>query len=96
MQKTYSLRAECKSDADQLKKLVSKACANSEVFLTPDAKGLPDQEIKIHTELEFEEVLELIRSINDGHVMLQTLQPVPLSENSLERDYDRVKRKPTP
>ena len=24
----------------------------------------------------------------DGHVMYQTLRPVPLSENSLERDFE--------
>lgn len=55
-----------------------------------DADGMPDQEIEIRTELTLDELLTMIRAIPDGHVMLQTLEPVPLAENSLERDYDRV------
>lgn len=86
---TFSLRAECMADADKLRKLVSAACVVSEFTMTPDADGLPDQEIEIRTELTQSAVLDLIRSIPEGHVMLQTLEPVPLAENSLERDYDR-------
>ncbi|MES2877483.1 MAG: hypothetical protein V4713_03605 [Pseudomonadota bacterium] len=86
----YSLRAECMADADKLKKLVNAACAVSELSMKANADGLPDQEIEIRTELIFDEVLSLIRAIPDGHVMLQTLEAVPLAENSLERDYDRT------
>lgn len=86
----YSLRAESMSDADQLRKLVNAACATSELSMRADQDGLPDQEIEIRTELTFNDLLALIRAIPDGHVMLQTLEPVPLAENSLDRDYDRV------
>lgn len=34
-------------------------------------------------------ILEVLQSIPDGHVMVDTLRPVPLSENSLKRDYGR-------
>lgn len=86
----YSLRAECTADADQLKKLVNVACAVSELSMKADEDGMPDQEIEIRTELTLDELLTMIRTIPDGHVMLQTLEPVPLAENSLERDYDRM------
>lgn len=86
----YSLRAECMADADQLKKLVNVACAVSELSMKADEDGMPDQEIEIRTELTLDELLTMIRAIPDGHVMLQTLEPLPLAENSLERDYDRM------
>lgn len=86
---TLSLRAECATDADQLKKLVVAASPASVLSMKADAVGLPDQEIEIKTDLTFDQILDLIRTIPDGHVMLQTLEPVALAENSLERDYDR-------
>lgn len=86
----YSLRAECMADADMLRKLVSSACATSKLSMKADPDGLPDQEVEIRTELTFNDLLALIRAIPDGHVMQQTLKPVPLAENSLDRDYDRV------
>lgn len=87
--KTYSLRAECRADVEELEKLIRRACATSTVFLKPRTNFLSDAEVEIRTQLSFNDLLVLIRTIPDGHVMLQTLQAVPLSENSLERDYDR-------
>lgn len=87
--KTYSLRAECESDATQLMSLITVASSGSVVLIEPGADGLPDQEIEIRTELTFDELVALIRAIPDSHVMLQTLEAVPLAQNSLERDYDR-------
>ncbi len=90
MQRTvHSLRAECMADADALKRLVSAACPISVVTLVADEDGLPDQEIEIRSSLNTEQISGLIRSIPDGHVMLQTLQPTALAENSLERNYER-------
>lgn len=57
--------------------------------MVPDAEGLPDQEIEIRADISYEALLGLIREIPDGHVMLQTLREGPLSENNLERDYER-------
>lgn len=89
MNQVFSLRAECESDTENLKRLVLLACGSAEVTVVPDSEGLPDQEIEIHSDIGYEALLGLIRGIPDGHVMLQTLREGPLSENSLERDYDR-------
>ena len=35
-----------------------------------------------------EQLQGILRTIKDAHVMLQTLRPVPLADNSLERDYE--------
>lgn len=85
----FSLRAECVSDTDKLRSSVGAAFPMSVFSMHSDEGGLPDQEVEIRTELGLEELQAMIRSIPDGHVMLQTLQAVPLAENSLERDYDR-------
>jgi hypothetical protein len=37
-----------------------------------------------------EEIRRVMRTIEDSHVMLQTLLPVPLSENRCERDFSIV------
>lgn len=93
---TYSLRAECQHDVDELRALVTAACPASEfvisdVFLTHESvrHPVPDRHVEIRTDLAFDDLLALIRSIEDGHVMLQTCEPLPLDENPLERDFDR-------
>lgn len=86
----YSLRSECMIDADRLRKSMNRACIVSETSIATIQEGYPDQQIEIRTELSLNEVMDLIRAIPDGHVMLQTLEAVPLADNQLERNYERM------
>ena len=45
-------------------------------------------DVEIRTDANLEQLQEALRSVEDAHVMLQTLRQVPLAENSLRRDYD--------
>lgn len=58
----------------------------------PEDSGLR-QELTLGYDIEFrtpytlDELREFLRTIDDTHVMRQTLRPVPLAENSLKRDW---------
>jgi hypothetical protein len=49
-----------------------------------------DSEVELWTRLELDLVLAALRTIEDSHVMVQTLHPCPLEENTLERNYERT------
>ncbi len=53
-----------------------------------DADGLPDVDVEMQCSATLEQLQGILRTIKDAHVMLQTLRPVQLADNSLERDYD--------
>lgn len=55
----------------------------------PD-KAFPDVDVEITTEATKEVLMKLIRVSDEAHITRQTLQAVPLKENSLTRDL-RVK-----
>ena len=42
--------------------------------------------VEFESTASLEEVRNVMRLVEDGHVMLQTLRPIPLNENSLDRD----------
>lgn len=82
----YSFRAECLVDVERF---LSKANELS-IKLTKDNQDevFPDIEIEFESDTDIEGIRNVLRQVVDGHVMIQTLRPVPLSENSLERDWD--------
>jgi hypothetical protein len=43
--------------------------------------------VELHTPLGLDYLRGIMRQVVDGHVMLQTLRPIPLAENKLERDF---------
>jgi hypothetical protein len=86
--KTYSFRAECEADVDALRELAQAQLVECNWTLRRDQHGLPDIDVEVTTGADQSAVMKLMREILDGHVMIQTLRPVPLSQNSLERDYD--------
>ena len=80
---TFSFRAECQADVDSF---LQKSQVSG-IKLTVTTNGFPDVEIEFESEATLEDLIEVIRKVRDGHVVYQTLRQVPLSENSLKRDY---------
>lgn len=82
----FSMRAECAEDAEGFFKAVQDAGIRLNSTVNKDGTGLPDVDVEFHADASIEQLRDIIRRITDGHVMLQTLRPVPLAGNSLERD----------
>lgn len=49
---------------------------------------LPDVEVEIKAPATLEQMRHVMRAIEDGQIMLQTLRQCPLAANSMARDYD--------
>lgn len=82
----FSFRAECFHDVQLFLDATTKNGTTTATIVKPDNNGFADHEIEFQSMLPLEELREVMRSIADGHVMVQTLRQCPLSENSLERD----------
>jgi len=87
-QAIYSFRAETEQDAKGFLDAVHRAGHEIKSNLHPDADGLPDVEVELHSNARLDQLQDILHGMVDSHVMLQTLRPVALAENSLERDYD--------
>jgi hypothetical protein len=85
---TYSFRAECRADAEAFQALVMAGGQVTDWRTVSDDGGYPDVEVEFKSQTSLEALRGMLRTLVDGHVMLQTLQPVPLADNSLERDFD--------
>lgn len=88
---TFSCLAEVTADIDTLIAMF-RACGPercSTRALPALANGIP-LELHFLDGASFETVASRIRMVADSHVMLQTLQPVPLAKNPLERDWNRT------
>ena len=48
----------------------------------------PDVQVEIKTTASEDDILNVMRGIVDSHVMIQTLRPIPLADNNLERNYE--------
>ncbi len=82
----FSFRAECQRDVEKLT-AVGKAAGIKVAFRNVKHElPFPDVDVEIESQWSLEDLMNLMRSVVDGHVMRQTLRPVPLTENSLERD----------
>ncbi|MFL9611113.1 hypothetical protein ACKF11_13590 [Methylobacillus sp. Pita2] len=85
---TFSCRAECQYDVDQLKlQLDAQAIANTmetKVMMQP----FPDVGVELKLENSMDVVLDILRQIPDSHVMIQTLKAEPLGDNELKRNYN--------
>ncbi|WP_146041534.1 hypothetical protein [Pseudomonas sp. DP16D-R1] len=85
----FSCRAECQDDVDAF----IAAAKTPEVEMVVRAfadKVFPDVEIEITCNTSKDELRNIMRGVEDGHMMRQTLRPLPISENSMEPD-SRVK-----
>lgn len=87
----FSFRAECPYDFDQFVKAAVLGGIAFTILEVTKGEVIPDiiePHVEIRTEATLERLRELLRGITDSHVMLQTLRPLPLSENPLNRDLD--------
>ncbi len=74
---TYKFRAECLCDALKFKSKIS--CVNFEIQeQTLLGYYIPDVEVSFESEMSLEELKDVLRTIQDGHVMLETIQSTEL------------------
>lgn len=85
---TFSFRAECPHDVEEFQReWGQKRIKTSMTMKRPDL-SLPDVEVEIETESDLATLRGSMQTVEDGHVMVQTLRECPLKDNSLERNYD--------
>lgn len=91
---TFSCRIECPRDIE----VFFNICAENELTVNVvtmkqwiDERGIayPDHDVEFVADASKEEILDMMREVEDGYVMMQSLRECPLSENSLKRDYDQ-------
>lgn len=83
----FKLRAEGQCDADALMNALGDNYADFMVEQASiDGVPIPDVDIAILSPLSLDEIRDIIRTIPDSHVMLQTVQLE--QDYTGERDYD--------
>lgn len=87
---TYSFRAENVSDVS-----VFMAHCRTNTLLTHPVTTYVDPQVleplvEFVSHATYEELLEVMRRVTDGHVMIQTFEPAPLAQNPCKRDYSRI------
>lgn len=93
---TFSFRAECMSDASEfiqrafydVMNLVVTRIEPMVINLQSSSRAIhtPDVLVEVQSDESLAHMQSLMRQVADGRVMLQTLRPLPLCENSFERD----------
>lgn len=79
----FSFRAEFGHDARALFALLNKAGYNFVHTIQTD-DHVPDVWVEVHADFDIEALRTQMRLVQDGHRMLQTLQPVALAQNTGE------------
>ncbi len=64
----YKFRAECVQDVDNLKERLPGR------YDVQFMEGFPDVEVRLSTNLNLNEVLKVMETVPDGHVMLETVE----------------------
>lgn len=82
----YAFRAEVISDVLKLLKLPEVLRSVTYIKIEKEDQILPDVEVKLVSTLSLEELRKQMREVEDGHVMVQTLNYK--NEYTGERDYD--------
>ena len=73
-QNVYKLRAECLQDVGNFLRRVSNQLINYSIINIPGHCYLPDVEFIFHTELALDEIIITLKGIDDGHVMVETVE----------------------
>ncbi len=90
---TYSCRAECWCDVQGVLNAFSASGLPYQVVacrVDDPHEWLPGYELEIRTTAGRGTILALMRTIDDTHVMRETLRACPLAENSLEREREEA------
>jgi hypothetical protein len=82
-QMRYKFRAECRHDYDCLLQILPTE-PNNEVIEPSD--GFPDIEVEFDLNITIDKLRDLMREVEDGHVMVQTVMPI--DEYTGDRNYD--------
>ncbi|ONF42579.1 hypothetical protein BTO32_15340 [Marinobacter lutaoensis] len=83
-----SFRAECEKDWLDLQNELDAASINYTVAAQDADMGEPEIELVLGDGFGIEDVFIAMTKVLDGHVMCDTVRPIPLSENSLIRRYN--------
>jgi hypothetical protein len=83
---TYSFRAECPHDLQELTLALRAHRISCSMNARQDPQ-FPDYDVEMESDAPLETIRAVMRDVTDGHVMVQTLRACPLAENCLERDY---------
>lgn len=84
----FSFRAECGHDVALFRAECVAAGIEVRWELHPDREGLPDVDVELESGASLDDLRAIVRRVADGHVMLRTLRPCRLAENSLSRNHD--------
>ena len=79
----YRFRAECEHDVDVLRAILG---THVKRIVKLNEAPFPDNEVELHVPLSLEELRDVMRMVEDGHVMVQTV--APRDTYTGERDYD--------
>ncbi len=82
----YSFRAEFQSDVDHLFALFKTHSITHTAVVLPD-DVIPDVVVELTTDAELEQLLFLLQKIPDSHVIIDTLRPLPIKENHMDRNH---------
>jgi hypothetical protein len=80
--RVYRFRAECEHDVDELRRLLG---AKFERITITNSPPFPDVEVELKIGLSLEDLRDVMRRVDDGHVMIQTV--AQSEEYTGERDY---------
>lgn len=90
----YSFRPECSIDLIQAAVILHTVARDGwslrRVTVFDEYTGSVG--VELLADLSLEQLRAILRLVPDGHVMVETLRPVPLAENTLEREPDLSRR----
>lgn len=85
-----SFRAECSYDALRFLTQATEYAIENDLrlgkIMFKNDQDHPDLEVEFISDVPVTKLRDIAAGIEDCHVIVQTLRPVPLAENSLERD----------
>ena len=87
----YSCRAETPVDVVRFLAPMYDRCREDqkqlgELTIIPYPNVSPDCKVEFVSNYSLQELREVMQTVEDGHVMVETFRPVPLMLNSLKRD----------
>lgn len=90
----FSCRAESAVDATSFLNIAYNNCQEQgkrlgQLIVTPlpEMDNYPDSQMQFTTDYDITQLREMMRMVEHSHVMIATLRPVPILENSMERDH---------